>query len=114
MSGPVRHWAASHQGTVRPSNEDAYLCRPEIGLFAVADGVGGHPAVEAVSLPDDRRDLLLGEVDLAAELAALQVVLAVAIELDPVGPVLDLLPDRLADLVGAVHHLNSLGQPQFP
>ena len=42
MSAPVRHWAASHQGTVRPSNEDAYLCRPEIGLFAVADGVGGH------------------------------------------------------------------------
>ena len=42
MSAPGRHWAASHQGTVRPSNEDAYLCRPEIGLFAVADGVGGH------------------------------------------------------------------------
>lgn len=39
---PARHWAASHQGTVRPSNQDAYLCRPDIGLFAVADGVGGH------------------------------------------------------------------------
>jgi len=42
MSAPAGHWAASHQGTVRPSNQDAYLCRPEIGLFAVADGVGGH------------------------------------------------------------------------
>lgn len=42
MSAPARHWAASHQGTVRPSNQDAFLCRPEIGLFAVADGVGGH------------------------------------------------------------------------
>lgn len=34
-------WAASHPGSVRVRNEDAYLCRPEIGLFAVADGVGG-------------------------------------------------------------------------
>lgn len=42
MSAPAGHWAASHQGTVRPSNQDAFLCRPEIGLFAVADGVGGH------------------------------------------------------------------------
>jgi protein phosphatase/serine/threonine-protein phosphatase Stp1 len=42
MNLPVRHWAASHPGTVRPSNQDAYLCRPDIGLFAVADGVGGH------------------------------------------------------------------------
>jgi serine/threonine protein phosphatase PrpC len=43
MIASLRHWAASHPGTVRTKNEDAYLCRPEIGLFAVADGVGGHP-----------------------------------------------------------------------
>ena len=40
--GGLRHWAVSHPGMVRPTNQDAYLCRPEIGLFAVADGVGGH------------------------------------------------------------------------
>ncbi len=42
MTAPLRHWAATHPGTTRLSNQDAYVCRPDIGLFAVADGVGGH------------------------------------------------------------------------
>ena len=37
-----KHSAASHPGAVRAGNQDAWLCRPEIGLFAVADGVGAH------------------------------------------------------------------------
>jgi protein phosphatase len=32
----------SHRGHVRAINEDAYLLASEIGLFAVADGVGGR------------------------------------------------------------------------
>jgi protein phosphatase len=32
----------SHAGLVRNVNEDAWLARPEAGIFAVADGMGGH------------------------------------------------------------------------
>lgn len=37
-------------GHVRQRNEDALLARPERGVLAVADGLGGHPAGDVASL----------------------------------------------------------------
>lgn len=37
-----RYFSATHTGTVRTENQDALICRDDVGVYAIADGAGGH------------------------------------------------------------------------
>jgi serine/threonine protein phosphatase PrpC len=45
----IRSFGKSHVGRVRTNNEDSFRAQPELGLFVVADGMGGAQAGERAS-----------------------------------------------------------------
>ena len=68
-------WAAlSDRGRRRTTNEDAFLADSGLGLFVVADGMGGHAAGEVASrlAVDTLRQALLELAPLAEPRAALE------------------------------------------
>ena len=46
----IRAHGLTHTGRVRKTNEDAFSTDEELGLFVVADGMGGHNAGEVASM----------------------------------------------------------------
>jgi len=49
MTSWIEAGAATHVGKVRRQNEDNYLVATQRGLWAVADGMGGHAAGDVAS-----------------------------------------------------------------
>jgi serine/threonine-protein phosphatase Stp1 len=77
IDDPIRSWHATHAGTKRKHNEDTWVDRPDLGVWAVADGAGGHQAGEYASG-------LIAEAlgSLAPELSASELVGAVRVRIN--------------------------------
>jgi len=73
----IHSWHATHAGTKRKHNEDTWVDRPDLGIWAVADGAGGHQAGEYASgLIAEALDSLPSELSAAELLGEVRVRIA--------------------------------------
>jgi protein phosphatase/serine/threonine-protein phosphatase Stp1 len=73
MSLSVRSCHATHPGARRGHNEDRFVDRPDLGIFAVADGAGGHQAGEvAAGMIADALEAIPPGLDAQAVLAQIR------------------------------------------
>jgi protein phosphatase len=65
MTYPFEWGAATDVGRAREKNEDAFVVKPEMGLFLALDGLGGHPAgdVAAAAAAKDLPDVVRERLD---------------------------------------------------
>ena len=72
----IESGAKTHTGCVRDHNEDAFVAREEVGLWVVADGMGGHEGGEWASAKIVEK---LDELELPTDFDAACVAIAEAI-----------------------------------
>lgn len=78
----IDSWALSDNGLVRENNEDAWVAIPELDVYLVADGMGGHNAGEiaAVSCVEELAKILKKRLKRSLSLNLAEKLIAESIE----------------------------------